>query len=96
MWNRNCLPPRVSSCEHVSGVKRTCTPPTKTHSIVSQSLAALVEEENVIHELDGKCFADTRAQCMDDTSSHETSIRSSLRSAEQAKHKLEESEVVDV
>ncbi|KAG9755092.1 putative MFS transporter, partial [Aureobasidium melanogenum] len=56
---------------------------------LSQPLAALVEEENVVDKLDRKCFTDTGAQGMDDTSSHKTSIGSSLRSAEQTKNKLE-------
>jgi hypothetical protein len=47
-----------------------------------------VEEEDVVDELDGKGFAYSRAKGMDDTSGHKTSVRSSLRCTEKAKHEL--------
>ena len=47
-----------------------------------------MEEEDVVDELDRKGFADTRAKSMDDSSSHEASIRCSLRCTEKAKYEL--------
>lgn len=47
-----------------------------------------MEEEDIVDELDGKSFADTRAKSMDNSSSHKTSIRRCLCCTEKAKHKL--------
>jgi hypothetical protein len=82
------LPPRVSSCQHVSCIKWSGGAPTETNSIITQSLAAFVEEEDVVDELDGKSFAYTRTKGMDDTSSHEASVRGSLRCTEKTEHEL--------
>jgi len=83
------LPPRVSCCKHVSRIKWSSGTPAQAYSIVAQSLAAFVEEEDVVDELDGKSFAYTRSKCMNDSSSHEAPIRCSLRCAKKAKHELQ-------
>jgi ribosomal 30S subunit maturation factor RimM len=50
-----------------------------------------VEEEDIVDELDGQSFADTRAKSMDDSSSHETSIGCCLCCTKKAKHELKKS-----
>ena len=83
------LPPRVSCCKHVSCIEWSSGTPAQAYSIVAQSLAAFVEEEDVVDELNGKSFANTRTKCMNNSGSHEASIRCSLRCAKKAEYELQ-------
>jgi len=80
--------PAVATRQHVASVQWTGRAPAKAHSVEAESLSALVKEEDVVDELNGKCFADSTAQRVDDASSHETAKAGGLRCT----HKTEEKE----
>lgn len=81
-------PPRVAPGEHVASIDGAGRSETQSHGVVAQSLAAFVDEEDVIDELHGQSLAHASAKALDDAAHHQRGKGVALRAADETSGEL--------